>query len=40
MWALVEDSDSITKLINNPKAMVIGDVNIQLKYFSFGQLQN
>ena len=32
MWALVE-SDSITKLINNPKAMVIGDVQYPAKIF-------
>jgi len=32
MWALVE-SDSITKLINNPKSMVIGDVQYPAKIF-------
>jgi len=32
MWALVE-SDSITKLINNPKAMVIGDTQYPAKIF-------
>ena len=32
MWALVE-SDSITKLINNPKGMVIGDVQYPAKIF-------
>jgi len=32
MWALVE-SDSITKLINNPKSMVIGDVRYPAKIF-------
>ena len=32
MWALVE-SDSITKIINNPKAMVIGDVQYPAKIF-------
>ena len=32
MWALVE-IDSITKLINNPKAMVIGDVQYPAKIF-------
>ena len=33
MWALVE-SDSITKLITNPKSMVIGDVQYPAKIFS------
>jgi hypothetical protein len=32
MWALVE-SDSITKLITNPKSMVIGDVQYPAKIF-------
>ena len=34
MWALVEDN-SITKIINNPKAMVIGDVRHSKNIFSF-----
>ena len=34
MWALVEDG-SITKLINNPKAMVIGDNRYSRNIFSF-----
>ena len=34
MWALVEDG-SITKLINNPKAMVIGDTRYSRNIFSF-----
>ena len=33
MWGLV-DSGSITKLINNPKALVIGDVQYPAKIFS------
>ena len=33
MWALIEDG-SITKLINNPKAMVIGDVRHSRNIFS------
>ena len=33
MWALVEDG-SITKLINNPKGMVIGDTRHSRKIFS------
>ena len=33
MWGLVE-SGSITKLINNPKAMVIGDVRHSRNIFS------
>ena len=33
MWALVEDS-TITKIINNPKAMVIGDTRHSRKIFS------
>ena len=32
MWALVEDN-AITKIINNPKAMVIGDVRYPAKIF-------
>ena len=32
MWALVEDN-AITKIINNPKAMVIGDVRHSRKIF-------
>jgi len=32
MWALVEDNN-ITKIINNPKAMVIGDVRHSRKIF-------
>ena len=34
MWALVEDN-TITKIINNPKAMVIGDVRHSRNIFSF-----
>ena len=34
MWALVEDN-AITKIINNPKAMVIGDVRHSRNIFSF-----
>ena len=34
MWALVEDN-AITKIINNPKAMVIGDVRYSRNIFSF-----
>jgi len=34
MWALVEDS-TITKIINNPKAMVIGDTRHSRNIFSF-----
>ena len=34
MWALVEDN-AITKIINNPKAMVIGDVRHSKNIFSF-----
>ena len=34
MWALVEDG-SITKLINNPKAMVIDDIQYSRNIFSF-----
>ena len=34
MWALIEDG-SITKLINNPKAMVIGDIQYSRNIFSF-----
>ena len=34
MWALVEDN-AITKIINNPKAMVIGDVPHSRNIFSF-----
>jgi len=34
MWALVEDN-TITKIINNPKAMVIGDVRHSKNIFSF-----
>ena len=34
MWALVEDG-SITKIINNPKAMVIGDIQYSRNIFSF-----
>ena len=33
MWALVEDSE-IVKIINNPKAMVIGDTRHSRKIFS------
>ena len=33
MWALIEDG-SITKLINNPKAMVIGDIQYSRNIFS------
>ena len=32
MWALVEDN-AITKIINNPKAMVIGDTRHSRKIF-------
>ena len=34
MWALVEDG-SITKIINNPKGMVIGDTQYSRNIFSF-----
>ena len=34
MWALIEDG-SITKFINNPKAMVIGDIQYSRNIFSF-----
>ena len=34
MWALVEDG-SITKLINNPKAMVIDNIQYSRNIFSF-----
>ena len=34
MWALVEDN-TITKLINNPKGMVIGDTRYSRNIFSF-----
>ncbi len=34
MWALIEDG-SITKLINNPKAMVINDIQYSRNIFSF-----
>ena len=34
MWALIEDG-SITKLINNPKAMVIGDTRYSRNIFYF-----
>ena len=34
MWALVEDN-AITKIINNPKAMVIDDVRHSRNIFSF-----
>ena len=34
MWALVEDN-TITKIINNPKAMVIGDTRHSRNIFSF-----
>ena len=34
MWALVEDN-TITKLINNPKGMVIGDTHYSRNIFSF-----
>ena len=34
MWGLVE-SGSITKIINNPKAMVIGDIQYSRNIFSF-----
>ncbi len=34
MWALVEDN-AITKIINNPKAMVIGDTRHSRNIFSF-----
>ena len=34
MWALIEDN-AITKIINNPKAMVIGDVRHSRNIFSF-----
>jgi len=34
MWALVEDN-TITKIINNPKAMVIGDTQYSRNIFSF-----
>ena len=32
MWALVEDN-AITKIINNPKGMVIGDIRYSRKIF-------
>ena len=34
MWALVEDN-TITKLINNPKGMIIGDTQYSKNIFSF-----
>ena len=34
MWAIVEDN-TITKIINNPKALVIGDTRHSRKIFSF-----
>ena len=34
MWALVEDN-TITKIINNPKAMLIGDTQYSRNIFSF-----
>jgi len=34
MWALVEDN-TITKLINNPKGMIIGDTQYSRNIFSF-----
>ena len=34
MWALVEDG-SITKLINNPRGMIIGDIQYSRNIFSF-----
>ena len=34
MWALIEDN-TITKIINNPKAMVIGDTQYSRNIFSF-----
>ena len=34
MWALVEDN-AITKIINNPKAMIIGDTRHSRNIFSF-----
>ena len=34
MWALIEDG-SITKIINQPKAMVIGDIQYSRNIFSF-----
>ena len=34
MWALVEDN-AIVKIINNPKAMVIGDTRHSRNIFSF-----
>ena len=34
MWALIEDSE-IVKIINNPKAMVIGDTRYSKNIFSF-----
>ena len=37
MWALVEDS-TITKIINNPKAMVIGDTRHSRNIFSLWSL--
>ena len=33
MWALVEDN-AITKIINNPRAMVIGDIQYSRNIFS------
>ena len=34
MWALVEDN-AITKIINNPKGLVIGDTRYSKNIFSF-----
>ena len=34
MWALVEDN-AITKIINKPRGMVIGDVRYSKNIFSF-----
>ena len=34
MWALIEDN-TITKIINNPKAMLIGDTQYSRNIFSF-----
>ena len=34
MWALIEDN-SIVKIINNPKGMVIGDTQYSRNIFSF-----
>ena len=39
MWGLVE-SGSITKLINKPKGLVIGDVRYSKKYLNYGAKQN